>query len=70
MIQSADAEHSCPQCDGRLKECQHGKEYECSNCGNTIRAAVVDRLEHFKRAAEGDGQLARIAQAALDGDAE
>lgn len=60
------ANYACPQCDGRLKPTDHA-EYECSECGCVIRESVCERLESFKRVAEGDGPLSEIAKAALEG---
>jgi tRNA(Ile2) C34 agmatinyltransferase TiaS len=60
--------YNCPQCDGRLEAAEYAQEYTCARCGRTIRESVVSRMERFERVAEGDGPLAEIAAAALEGE--
>jgi len=56
----------CPHCPGTLRQ-QTVEKYTCDCCNRTIRASVVDRIDSFKRVAEGDDPLSEIARLALEG---
>jgi ribosomal protein L37AE/L43A len=57
----------CPQCNGELRQRENVEEYTCRSCNRRFRASVVDRIESFKRVADGGGPLAEITETALEG---